>query len=104
MRNVQDLLSDGKTPCVARFGEPFSGPVIPFGSMIEYHPISAKGESRLHQFGQKVPPGIFLGNDFFAGKASGKEISRLQPLKSWKNFDASEIRARRLDAKEVLMP
>ena len=37
------------------------GPVIPLGSMIEYHPISAEGESRFHQFGRKVLPGIFLG-------------------------------------------
>ena len=42
LRDVQDLLSDGKTPHERRFGEPFNGPTIPFGSMIEYHPISAK--------------------------------------------------------------
>ena len=32
MRNIQDLLSDGKTPYERRFGEPLKGPVIPFGS------------------------------------------------------------------------
>ena len=32
-----------------------------FGSMVEYHPISAKDPSPLHQFGKKVLPGIFLG-------------------------------------------
>ena len=37
LRNVQDLLSDGKTPYERRFGEPFKGPIIPFGSMIEFH-------------------------------------------------------------------
>ena len=31
LRNVQDLLSDVKTPYERRFGEPFKGPVIPFG-------------------------------------------------------------------------
>ena len=35
LRNVQDLLSDGKTPCERRFGIPFNGPVIPFGTMVE---------------------------------------------------------------------
>ena len=30
--------------------------MIPFGAMIEYHPISLRDQSRLHQFG-----GIFLG-------------------------------------------
>ena len=48
LRNVQDLLSDGKTPYERRFGMPFNGPVIPFGAMVEYHPISAKDLSRLH--------------------------------------------------------
>ena len=44
-----------------RFGMPFDGPEIPFGAMVEYHPISSKDLSRLHQFGPKVLPGIFLG-------------------------------------------
>ena len=43
LRNIQDLLSDGKTPYERRFGMPFNGPVIPFGTMVEYHTISAKG-------------------------------------------------------------
>ena len=37
LRNIQDLLSDGKTPCERRFGMPFNGPVIPFEAMVEYH-------------------------------------------------------------------
>ena len=32
LRNVTDLLSDGKTPYEGRFGQPFKGPIIPFGS------------------------------------------------------------------------
>ena len=35
LRNVQDLLADGKTPYERRFGEPFEGPVILFGTMRE---------------------------------------------------------------------
>ena len=31
LRNIQDLLSDEKTSCERRFGEPFEGPIIPFG-------------------------------------------------------------------------
>ena len=41
--------------------------VIPFGSMVEYHPISAKDLSRLHQLGSKVLPGIFLSYALYAG-------------------------------------
>ena len=44
-----------------RFGKPFNGPVTLFGAMVEYHPISVEDLSRLHQFGPKVLPGIFLG-------------------------------------------
>ena len=58
LRNIQDLLSDGKTPHERRFGEPFKGPIIPFGSLVEYYPISAKDQSRIHQFGKKVLPGL----------------------------------------------
>ena len=32
LRNVTDLLSDGKTPYERRFGQPFKGPIILFGS------------------------------------------------------------------------
>ena len=42
LRIIQDKPSDGKTPCERRFGMPFNGPIIPFGAMVEYHPISAK--------------------------------------------------------------
>ena len=47
LRNVQDLLSDGKTPYERRFGEPFEGSTISFGSSVEYYPISAKDQSRI---------------------------------------------------------
>ena len=43
-----------------RFGQPFKGPIIPFGSLVEYHPFTAKDQSRIHQFGKKVLPGLFL--------------------------------------------
>ena len=68
LRNIQDLLSDGKTPYKRLFGVPFNGPVIPFGPMVEYHPISAEDLSRLHQFGPKVLPGIHLGYVLHRGR------------------------------------
>ena len=73
LRNIQDLLSDGKTPYERRFGEPFNGPVMPFGAMVEYHPISSKDISRLHHFGPKVLPGIFLGYALYEG---GRNLER----------------------------
>ena len=53
LRKIQDKLADGKTPYERRFGVPFHGPAIPFGAMVEHHPISAEDLSRLHQFGSK---------------------------------------------------
>ena len=67
LRNVQDLLADGRTPYERRLGEPFYGPTIPFGAVVAYNPISARDESMLHQFGKKVSPGIFLGYELIAG-------------------------------------
>ena len=68
LRNVIDLLSDGKTPHERRFGQPFKGLIIPFGSLVEYHTITAKDQSGIHQFGKKVLPGLFLGYGFVRGR------------------------------------
>ena len=61
LRNIQDLLSYGKTPYERRFGKPLKGLINPFGSLVKYYTISAKDQSRIHQFGMKVLPGLFLG-------------------------------------------
>ena len=39
---------------------PFDGPIIPFGAEVSFHPISAKYYGRVHQFGSKVLPEIFM--------------------------------------------
>ena len=86
MRNIPDLLSDAKTLYERRFGMPFNGPVIPFGAMVEYHPISAKDTSRLHQFGPKVLPGIFLGYVFFAVRIWKGDIMVADIVKNWRRW------------------
>ena len=43
LRNVTDLLSDGKTAYERRFGQPLKGPIVPLGSLVEYHPFYCKG-------------------------------------------------------------
>ena len=63
----RSLVSDGKTPNERRFGQPFKGPIIPFGSLVAYYLTSAKDQSRIHQFGKKVLPGLFLGYALYAG-------------------------------------
>ena len=85
LRNIQDLLSDGKTPNGRRFGQPFKGPIIPYVSFVEYYPISAKDQSRTHQFGKKVLPGLFLGYALYVGEF-GRVTYWLQTLRSWKRW------------------
>ena len=103
LRNVQDLLSDGKTPYERRFGKPFKGPIIPFGSLVEYYPISAKDQSRIHQFGKKVLPGLFLGYALYAGGIWKGDVL-VADLEELETMDASEIYSKRLNAKEVIFP
>ena len=103
LRNIQDLLSDGKTPYERRFGKPFKGPIIPFGSLIEYYPISAKDQSRIHQFGKKVLPGLFLGYALYA-EGIWKGDILVADIEELDTMDASEIYAKRLNAKEVIFP
>ena len=103
LRNVTDLFSDGKTPYERRFGQPFEGPIIPFGSLVEYHPITAKDQSRIHQFGKKVLPGLFLGYALYAGGIWKGDVL-IADLEELETVDASEIYSKRLNAKEVIFP
>ena len=36
-------------------------PIVPFGSLVEHHPLSTTDQSRIHQIGEDVLPGIFHG-------------------------------------------
>ena len=85
LRNIQVLSSKGKTPCERRFGEPFKEPIIPFGSLVEYYSISAKDQSRIHQFGKKVLAGLFLGYALYTIRF-GRVTWWLQTLRSWKRW------------------
>ena len=103
LRNVTDLLSDEKTPYERPFGQPFKGPIIPFGSLVEYHPITAKDQSRIHQFGNKVLPGLLFGYALYAGRLWKGDVL-VADLEELETMDASEIYSIRLNAKEVIFP
>ena len=102
LRNVQDLLANGKTPYKRRFGESFRGSIIPFGATVEFRPTSLRDQSRLHQFGKKVFPGIFLGYALIAGVIWKGDIL-IADIEELKNLDASEIYPRIINAKELLI-
>ena len=103
LRNVTDLLSDGKTPYERRFGQPYKGPIIPFGSLVEYHLITAKDQLRIHQFGKKVLPGLFVGYALYA-EGSWKADVLIADFEELETMDAPEIYSKRLNAKEVIFP
>ena len=103
LRNVTDLLSDGKTPYERRFGQPFKGPIIPFGSLVEYHPTTAKDQSRTINLERKfywIVPRIcsVRGGRIWKGDVLIADLEELETM------DASEIYSKRLNAKEVLFP
>ena len=63
LRDIQDLLADGKTPDEQRLRLH-----IPWtGAEITYHPITTKNKIRLHQFGANILQGIFAGYALNAG-------------------------------------
>ena len=65
----------------------------------EYHRhISAEDQSRHHQFGKKVLPGIFLGHALFA-RGSWKGDILVADIEELDMLDASDIHALRLNAK-----
>ena len=65
-------------------------------------PITAKDQSRIHQFGKKVLPGLFLGYALYAGGIWKGDVP-VADLES-ETMDASEIYPKRLNAKEVIFP
>ena len=104
LRNIQDLLSDGKTHYERRFGAPLKRPIIPFGSMVEYHPISAKGSCRACISSARKSDQVLSLDVRYTREESGKETFLSQTLKDLEEMDASEIHAKRLTAREVLTP
>ena len=69
--------------------------------MVEYHPVTAKDQSRIHQFGKKVLPGLFLGYALYAGGIWKGDVL-IADLEELETMDASEIYSKRLTAKEVI--
>ena len=61
LRNVHDKMANGKTALEKRSGQKFDGPSIPFGTLVEYIPITANDKSRVHQFGKKTLKRTFFG-------------------------------------------
>ena len=63
---------------------------IPFGSLVEYYPISSTDLSRIHQFGKKVFVGLFFGYVLYAEGISKGDVL-VADLEELETMDASEI-------------
>ena len=70
---------------------------------VEYHPFTAKDQSRIHQFGKKVLPGLFLECALYA-EGIWKGDVLIADLEELETMNASEICSKRLNAKEVIFP
>ena len=103
LRNATDLSPDGKTHHERRFGKPFGGPIIPFGSLVEYHPFTAKDQSRIHQFVERKPYLDCSSDTLYAGRTWKGDVL-VADLEELETMDASEIYSKRLNAKEVIFP
>ena len=69
--------------------------------MVEYHPKTAKDQSRIRQFGKKVLLGLFLGYALYAGGIWKGDVL-IADLEELETMDASEIYSKRLNAKQVI--
>ena len=85
------------------FGQPFKGPIIPFGALVEYYPITAKDQSRIHQFGKKVLPGLFFGYALYA-RGIWKGDVLIADLEELETMGRIGNLLERLNAKEVIFP
>ena len=78
--------------------------MIPFGAMVQYHPISAKDLSRLHKFGKRVLPRIFLryalfggGGKFGKGDTMIADIEELEEMGRIRNSSSENQCGRSID-------
>ena len=76
------------------------GFLIPFGATVSYKPISSKDEARLHQFGKKMLPGIFMGNVLDAGGGWSGDLL-MADFGDLENLSASDIHVKRFTHHKV---
>ena len=84
LRNIQDLLSDWKSPYERRFGEPFKGQIKTFGSLVEYYPISANSQESIN-LERKSYLDCSL-DTLCTQEEFGRVTCWLQTLRSWKRW------------------
>ena len=102
LRNVTDYLMR-KRPMKDVLGNHLKDQFFHLVHWLSIIPFTAKDQSRIHQFGKKVLPGLFLGYALYAGKIWKGDVL-VADLEELETMDASEIYSKRLNAKEVISP
>ena len=90
LRNVTDLLSDGKTPYERRFGQPFEGRLFRLVHWLNISLSLRKTSQESINFGKKVLPGLFLGYALYAGGIWKGDVL-VADIEELETMDASEI-------------
>ena len=92
---------EGFTAFQNRFTKEFLGPLIPLGAEVKYMPIGKKDTARLHKFGNKRLPAVFIGY----GQQAGGNWDGTLLIADWEEIvnaeRASEIHVKRYKANEV---
>ena len=81
------LLSDGKTQYERRFGEPFKGPIIPFGSLVEFSPLESINLERKCSLESSSAMYLLYAEGIWKGYILVADLEELEEM------DASEIHA-----------
>ena len=103
LRNVRDLLSDGRRLMKDVLGNHLKDRLFHFVHWLSIIPTTAKDQSRIHQFGKRVLPGLFLGYALYAGGIWEGDVL-VADLEELETMNASEIYSKRLNANEVIFP
>ena len=67
MRNVCDVVREGKTAYQLRHDAEFGGQLLPFGCLVHYHPSSVRERDARPKFGSRMTEGIFVGYQINSG-------------------------------------
>ena len=102
--NIQDLVSNGKTPYEKRFGLQFKGSAIPFGAMVEISPYFCQRPVGDCISSARKTYQEYSSIIYHTRVESGKETFLVADIEEVEKMEASEIHAWRLNAKEVLAP
>ena len=88
------LLAQRKTAFEKRIGKELDEPSMPFGTLVEYIPITAKDKSRIHQFGQQTLKGVFFSFVLRAGGSWSDDLA-VASYEELQESEAAEINVER---------